>query len=111
MKVVNLEEFLALPYGTVFSKFQPMYFEELEFKTDNAGHTDFRSVRLTTAIEEEHCDLLDETDLKASGPMDFGIETRDAEFNGSQLFAIWGRSDIEGLQERLNWCLECAYPE
>lgn len=110
MKVVNLEQFLMLPYGTVFSKFQPMCFEELEFKTDNAGRIDYRSVRLTAAIEEEHRDLLDETDLQASVPMDFGIETRDASFDESQLFAVWERSDIEGLRERLLWCLERAYP-
>lgn len=112
MKIVNREEFLKLPGNTLYSKFQPYYFDGLCIKYDTMGN-DFLSVSLIDSIEcessEEFSDkLFDALENKKSIAMDFDNCGRDGMFDAKQLFAVWEIDDIKKLMIELNNCLQAA---
>lgn len=41
MKIINLTEFLTMPAGTVFAKYQPCVLEPFCIKGENRGEIDF----------------------------------------------------------------------
>lgn len=113
MRIVNLKQFLALPNETLFSKYQPCSFGELEIKVENCGARDFVTQDIAGAIAHndsgEFIDKLE--DARENGtslPMDFDFAGRDGCFVDEQIFAVWERADIETLIERLKICLEAA---
>lgn len=107
MRIVNLKQFLALPNGTVFAKYEPCSFEVLMIKTANVGERDF-------CYQELGPDALDATDTadfveklhesEASGielALDFHGGGRDGCFDDDQLFAVFSQGDVEQLIHRL----------
>ncbi len=111
MRVVNLEEFLKLPNGTVFSKYRPVIFDGLKMKDGNCG-TDFLYRNLLNEIEcGDTSDYIDkitrmEEDSSFSVSLDFDCISRDGANDKNQLFAIYEKADIEGLIEQLQWALD-----
>ena len=110
MKIVNLQQFLALPAETLFAKYQPCVFGDWEIKVGNAGQQDFYTQAINGAIAfndtGEFVDRL--TDAEENGvsiAMDFDTSMRDGLFEDKQLFAIYERPDIEALIARLQRCL------
>lgn len=113
MKIVNLTDFLALPDETLFSKYAPCYFENMQIKTSNCGEHDFIAQSIEDAIEcrgsEDFSDKLDDAErLGVSLKMDFNCTGRDGCFDEDQLFAVWEHADLEALIERLQVCLKAA---
>lgn len=112
MKIVGLQEFLALPQGTVFSKFKPQVFQFPEIKLQRSGEIDFCTFNLdhwpVCDDSGEHHEILCrmEEDPTFEHPLDFDVTTRDGLYEEKQLFAIWADADVENFIKRLQWSLE-----
>ena len=106
MKIVNRQEFLKMPEGTVFTKFKPHMFGSLCIKEDSIGDDDFRYTRIHDAVDSdntvEFLDIMDEAVLRGGKvPMHFNTIERDGLFEEDQLFAVWDDYDTGKLIERL----------
>lgn len=110
MKIVNRKEFLAMPAGTVYSKYTPFIFDDLSIKGDTWSN-DFLCQSLSDAFwwlsSEEYIEGLQRAENAGESlVMDFDCESRDGLFDEQQLFAVWERSDVEGLIARLQLALK-----
>lgn len=106
MRIVDRDTFLAMPAGTVFAKFSPMVFGDLQIKAGNCGQLDFFYTSIVEAVAtSQGTDMFDcLRQSMANGqdlPMDFATLSRDGEFDPSQLFAVWSADDVRGLIARL----------
>jgi len=109
MKIINLTEFRAMPEGTVFCKYEPCCFGELQIKGETWEH-DFISASLTGVIESEGSDdmfdkLLQYEKTKESFPLDIEYYGRDGLFETNQLFAVYEKKDISQLVNKLTTLL------
>lgn len=110
MKIVDLSTFRAMPAGTLFSKYEPCYFEDLSIKGETMAF-DFLVQPIADAIE---CNGSDKFVAKLDGAhitgaslaMDFDCQGRDGCFDDGQLFAVWERADVEALIARLQETLK-----
>lgn len=105
MKIVNRVQFMAMPAGVVFSKFEPFIFGDLQIKGDTIG-ADFYGQDVASGIRwgdtNEFIDSLQAAvDTGGSLAMDLHCEVRDGLFDEDQLFAVWERPDVEALIARL----------
>ena len=106
MKIVDRVTFLKMPTNTLFSKYNPCYFEPLCIKMDSIGEIDF-------FYQELHDSLLTNDFIIACHSMEAGqsiqvdmnVESRDGLFDKDQLFAVWEPQDIDALVKRLKECL------
>lgn len=110
MRIVDRKTFLAMPSGTVFAKFAPCWFGDLHIKGDSLDSNDFIAEAITDAFDnngsEQFADRCYEMkDKGASYPMTFDATMRDGLFDDDQLFAVWDRSDVTALIERLSRAL------
>lgn len=114
MKIVNLETFLKIPIGTVYSKYSPCVFEGLMIKRENSGIIDFFYVDLIGNIDSNHTgDFLfkcEEAERKGNSlKLDFEIMVRDAMYEKYQLFAVYEKEDIDNLIKALQGGFNNAY--
>lgn len=120
MKIISRATFLAMPAGTLFSKYEPCVFGELMIKADtivmagSASGGDFRYTSVADAINSysssDFSDMLFDAEGNGNSvAMDFEIQSRDAEFEPDQLFAVWERADVAGLIVRLQQALKAGY--
>jgi hypothetical protein len=105
MKIVNREEFLKLPSGTLFSKYQPCYFDDITIKGDTWTN-DFLIQNIADGIESEGSDdfFVKLTDAEKNGTelkMDFDCYGRDGMFDEERLFAVWSKDDVKALIKKL----------
>lgn len=111
MRIVKRPEFLKLPPGTLYSKYKPCIFEELNIKGDTLPNgNDWFYQQIADATEHYGQDCIDALtaaeELGKSIAMDFDCEGRDGCFeDDSQLFAVWERADVEKLIARLQQTL------
>lgn len=109
MKIVDQKTFLAMSAGTVFAKYAPCYFEELQIKDNTlptAGVGDYFYTDLVCPVDAKDSGefsekLQDSEELGKSIPLHFWIVSRDGCFDPDQLFAVYERADIEALIFRL----------
>jgi hypothetical protein len=113
MKIVTLEKFRKLPQGTLFMKYQPCVFDNLNAKGET-WDGDFLYENVTCEIhctgDDDFANRLNsaqETD--ESLLMDFNATDRDGCFDEDQLFAVYDKRDIEMLIGKLNRCKKLAY--
>lgn len=111
MKIVDRQTFLALPANTLYSKYEPCIFSDIQIKgnTCTSGN-DFYYQDIASAIENESSeDFWDTLKLalenKVSLTMDFEYEGRDCLYDAKQLFAVWEKQDVVKLINRLQECL------
>ncbi|NMZ78420.1 hypothetical protein [Pseudomonas mandelii] len=114
MKIVNLDQFLAMPSGTVFAKYKPASFEEVLIKdVCNLESRDFMYQSLiemdSTGTEDEENILDDALRNGSSFDLDLDCPGRDGMFEEGQLFAVYERQDVEQLIARLGQALEEGY--
>lgn len=101
MRIVNLDQFLAMPSGTVFSKYQPECFDGLAMKGESIHDArDFFYFDIAEPVPDS-VDLERAEQSIESFDLDFHIQSRDGCFDDDQLFAVWERSDVRALIERL----------
>ena len=107
MKIVNLKTFLEFPDGTLFSRYEPHYFDRLSIKTESIKDLDdFNYQDLIGNLEDEGSDdFANKCELAEKGEsikLDFNCEERDGLYKLDQLFAIYEKDDVVDLITRLN---------
>lgn len=113
MKIINREQFLALPSGTLFSKYRPCVFEELSIKGDTRSN-DFLVQQIADAVDASNSEefsniLFGAAEDGSSFNLDLDCMGRDGCFDDDQLFAVWERKDVEKLADRLRQALSEGY--
>ena len=115
MRIVNKIQFMVMPAGTLFSKYEPCIFDHLCIKGNSIiDSNDFFYQDIVSAIEAQHSNefmhLLEQSEKNGiSMRMDLYIEGRDGLFKEDELFAIWERKDVVQLIERLQKALKDGY--
>lgn len=94
-----------MPPGTVFAKYDPCIFGEIQVKGETWGN-DFLTQYLVDAIDCSGSDELYRLlhDAEHNGTeldMDFDCGSRDGLFDDDQLFAVFSKKDLKGLIVRL----------
>jgi len=119
MRIVDRQTFLAMPAGTVFSKYEPCVFGNLEIKGESTTRAqgefvDFWSQDLAGALKAESSDAyLDACDAAEAGQsiaIDLDCQSRDGLYEQGQLFAVWEQEDIQALIQRLQRAVIEAKP-
>lgn len=119
MRIVDRETFLAMPPGTVFSKFKPDIFGNIEIKGDSTTNAqgeliDFWSQDVAGAVEAASSgEFMHACDRAVAGeciPLDFDSQYRDGLYEAEQLFAVWDPNDVQALIQRLQLALIEAQP-
>ncbi len=110
MKIINLKQFLAMPKGTVFMKYEPCVFEDLSVKDDSLAG-DFLYSNAVYEIEctgsDDFADKLFDAEEKGTNlTLDLDAISRDGCFDPAQLFAVYENVDIERLIAKLASCLK-----
>jgi len=111
MRIINRQEFLNQPAGTVFTKYEPCIFGDLLIKGESLPN-DFCYQQIADAIDcndsgEFSYKLFTSQKTGEGVPMDFDCQGRDGCFKDNQLFAIFERADVEKLISRLKDALGC----
>ena len=101
MRIINRKEFMDMPEGTVFMKYEPHIFGSIYIKVGNV-HDDFIFDRLDD-MDDEGYDLIDED---KSFEFDLHYTGRDGMFNKEQLFCVYENKDVIQLIERLQSTLK-----
>ena len=105
MKIINRKEFLEMPKGTVYSKFEPCIFGDICIKEESLEN-DWFYQDIVDAIDVNDSGEFGEVLCRAektreSIPMDFYCISRDGLFDNDQLFSVWEKKDVVALIERL----------
>jgi hypothetical protein len=111
MRIINRGEFLKMPAGTVFCKYTPVVFGELNVKECNPNDgwvNDFICSPLTGAVDFGGTSSSDDFDglfrcqeTGESFHLDLECSCRDGLYEDDQLFAIYEQHDLIQLIERL----------
>lgn len=114
MKIVNFETFRKLPPGTIYCKYEPQVFRELEVKDETLDYGDFLCACLTGWVDSNGSD--DTTEIlyeaeKTGESFDLEVDCygRDGMFEEDQLFAVYEKKDVEQLIQALQKSLKDAY--
>ncbi len=119
MRIVDRKTFLAPPAGTIFCKFEPDIFGNLEIKGDSTTDAqgalvDFWAQDLAGAIKAENtAEYMDACDRAVAGEsisLDFNSQGRDGLYRLDQLFAVWDPDNVRALIQRLQRALTDAQP-
>lgn len=110
MKIVNREEFLRLPSGTIYAEYDNYIFESLSIKGDSLFSApgkldcigDFYLIDIASSVdavcsEDLWGKLREMASDGASFPVDLKTATRDGEYEDGQLYAVWEKEDIQSL--------------
>lgn len=102
MKIINRKQFLEIPEGTIYSKFDPYIIDGLYIKNESLGN-DWYYQDLINSIEcndsGEYTDKLFKArdDPKYELRQDYNVNQRDGLFNEEQLFLIYDKDDAMKL--------------
>ena len=110
MKIINREQFLEMPPETLFSKYEPCRFAEMQIKGRTSQFNDFGAQSLHDAVDTKNGDefvdiLTDALENGTSFDMDFDCQGRDGMYD-DQSFVIWEQKDIQNLIKRLSKILK-----
>jgi hypothetical protein len=102
MKIVNLTDFLALPAGTLFAKYEPHIAEGFYIKRESVMEIrDFYYTDLAMPHMQgrgpDHMAAYEKMIAGMSGQPDFTIIGRDGCFVEDQLFLVWEQHDFARL--------------
>jgi hypothetical protein len=98
MRIVGLKEFLTLPPWTMFRKYQPCYTEDLMWKQDSLGGSDFVYTTASMPHGGDSIEVFGRCDDMEENGASYPIEdftARDGCFVQDQLFMIYEKADIE----------------
>jgi len=112
MRLVTSEEFLTLPSGTLYAKYQPCVFEDLQIKGHSIGDcSDFFYQQIVDSLDNDNfVDAIDCLSIGGPGiPLEFQTQSRDGMFDTGQIYAVWEREDVIRLIDRLREALADGY--
>lgn len=108
MKIISRQEFLKLPSGTLFCKYIPYIFGEVEIKGESihvAEGGDFYCKSINDFDFSDPSEFVKKCDEMqtnaASYPIELEIESRDGLHDKDQLFMIYEKTDILALITKL----------
>jgi len=110
MKIINRKEFLDLPPGVVFAKYEPCVFSGLAIKESSyvsqEGYAgDFvvqgLGVEVECANSDDYVTQCNKAEKGEDVPLDFDCAGRDGLFENEQLFAVLSKEDVQKLIHRL----------
>ena len=119
MKIVDLNQFLSMPPGTLYAKYSPCVVEGMAIKGETIWETkDFYTTDLSMPIDCINCsdfeDKLFDSELNGTS-IKIGIaredESRDGCYDRDQLFMVWERYDVYALIGRLVQAVGDSEPE
>lgn len=102
MRIVDRKTFLQLPKGTVYSKFNPSIFYELNVKTSNPEDewgNDWVHIPLIEGFIKGDRNHIDYDYFE----FDLDCSVRDGSYEEEQLFAVYDKNDILKLIARLTY--------
>ncbi|WP_130945755.1 hypothetical protein [Klebsiella quasipneumoniae] len=115
MRIVDRKTFLSLPPNTVYSisdwtdKTFSTSITDLLIKGETVAKADYYAQAIPDFDYDNPDDKFEaiEQAVKEGAALktDFHVESRNAMFDESQMYAIWEKEDIERLIERLKECL------
>lgn len=112
MKIINMTEFRKLPPFTLFAKYRPYCFGDLEIKGATWPSDFITSGSLSGCVlrqkGEEFFEIMERMENGESVPFDPEDCGRDGLFDKAQLFAVWEKSDVENLIGLLEKCRQAA---
>lgn len=105
MKIVNRKEFLKLPAGVIYTKFEPCIFGDIAIKGETIGDSDwafqdFLEVKAHDSGEYSEI-LFDAFENGTSFDLDLECMGRDGLFDQEEHFAVFEQRDVVSLIERL----------
>ena len=112
MKLYNRKQFLELPSGVVFAKYEPCYFDQLQIKGDTwlpNDYLDQELVTINTDLYDEHYEACLDFEEKKTASVDFHDWCRDGLYEDKQLYAVLDASEVRGLISRLQETLKEGY--
>jgi len=106
MKIVNYDEFIKLPKGTIYSETEPCIFGEWRIKRDTVnGDSDWFYEVLVGDFDyfEKYSDISEAYDDMEKGVdiLSEGVLQRDGMYDHDRKFAIYSKEDIKKLIETL----------
>ena len=112
MKIINKDEFLKLPEGTLYCEYEPCFLSSPLIKGENCGHDDYYESEITDIDFDSTGDMFDKyEEMEKEGksyPLELHCYGRNAMFNDKQLFIIYEKTDVESLINKLTECLEVS---
>jgi hypothetical protein len=114
MKIVNRNQFMALPAETMYSTYEPCCFGPLYIKGDTIIHDgkpiDWCYQDIADAVDagdsgEWAEKLFEAQESGGSVAFDFDCQGRDGMFAHDQLYAVWEPQDVVALIDRLRRCV------
>ena len=97
MRIVDRKTFLEMPANTVFSKYEPCAFDDLQIKGESLSGIDFYASPIHDAVDFPNSSelfniLFDAQTGGSSFEMGFNTECRDGLYDEHQLFRSLGSS-------------------
>lgn len=108
MRIVDQDEFLSMPAGTVYSEYMPQVFTGLFVKESGSEKysNDYIETSLIGNIKCEDSSefaekLFDAVEVGSEVDLDFESGGRNGMFNSEQLYAVYSKEDVKGLIDKL----------
>lgn len=103
MKIVNRNDFLALPNGILFRKYDPCIFQDLQIKTESQGDDfvclSFDWVKTDNHRQQDEFEILKKAkDNGESFEFDYRTTYRDGMYE-DEWFAVYEKEDIYELSQ------------
>ena len=103
MRILNHADFLKVPDGTVFQRYEPVVFHDLCIKAETIG-TDFLYQSLGEALDLDDNEYLisqshRRVSLEKELSLDFDCGSRDGMFGG--LYAVWSDEEVDAMIEKI----------
>ena len=110
VRIISREEFLKLPCGVMFSKYEDCRFGDRCVKDINIGEHDFMftqmSVPVKAANDVDYYDKCVTARLNGSSiELNYDCVERDGCFDSDQMFAVFEEADLLALREKLSKCV------
>lgn len=107
MRIVNRKVFLSLPNGIVYSKYQPHGMFDGLYEKGDTWTNDWIYQDMLDSVDGSGSQEVFETinDAEENGAqfvMDLDCGSRDGSFEENDMFAIYDKSDLKRLVERLS---------
>jgi hypothetical protein len=108
MEIINLEAFLKLPSNTLYQKYEPQVFSDLEIKVNDPGQWEpaWLALSLWGFTEGAICSGTN-SDIIYNGKFRWDLESigRDGYYDHDQLFCVYDKEDVQRLINQLSKCL------
>lgn len=112
MKILTREQFLQLPKGIVYTKFEPFIFGDICIKEESLQEDWVYQKLFEVDVNDsgEFVEMLSHAIEKQDNiPLDFEMTMRDGEFVDNQFFAVLEKEEVVKLIHRLEQTLS-HYP-